>query len=130
MIVLLEVVQTRRSDCGTITPKYYTSGRTIIYFIGPFRENNNVVVFLIPFQIFMLLVNLWLIRLRGEFPILSTRSCPDLIRPPKRPLALGRGRILIPGFIRSSPTLAVYNVAHYLPLGGAGKGFPFTEDEP
>ena len=27
------------------------------------------------------------------------------------------------------PTLAVYDVAHSLPLGGAGRGFPFTEDE-
>ena len=28
-----------------------------------------------------------------------------------------KGRILIPGFIRSAPTLAVYDVAHSLPLG-------------
>jgi hypothetical protein len=49
--------------------------------------------------------------------------------PPGRPLALCRGRILIPGFIRSPPTLAVYAVADSLPLGGAGRGFPFTEDE-
>ena len=77
----------------------------------------------------MPLANLWFIRLQGQFPILKTRSFPDLyllIRPPRRTLALGRGRILIPGFI---PTLAVYDDAHSLPLGGAGRGFPFTEDE-
>ena len=63
--------------------------------------------------------------------ILRTRSYPDLyslFRPPKRPLTLGRGRILIPGFIRSPPTLAVYDVAHSLPQGGVGWGFPFTKD--
>jgi hypothetical protein len=32
------------------------------------------------------------------------------------------------GFIRSPPMLAVYDV-HSLPLGGAGRDFPFTEDE-
>jgi hypothetical protein len=82
-----------------------------------FLENNNVVVFPIPFHIFMPLTNLWLIRLQGQFPILRTRSCPDLyplIRPPKRSLALGTGRILISGFIRFPPTLAVNDVAHSL----------------
>jgi hypothetical protein len=52
---------------------------------------------------------------------------PDLyplISPPRRPLALGRGRILISGFIQPPPILAVY-----LPLGGAGRGFSFTEGE-
>ena len=52
-----------------------------------FRENNNVVVFPIPFYIFMPLANLWLIRLEGQFPILKTRSCPEiypLIHPQKR----------------------------------------------
>ena len=44
-------------------------------------------------------------------------------------LVLGRGRILIPGFIRSPPTLAVYDVANSLPRGGVGRDFPFTEDE-
>ena len=33
-------------------------------------------------------------------------------------MTLGRERILIPGFIRSRPTLAVYDVAYFLPLGG------------
>ena len=64
--------------------------------------------------------------------MLRTRSCLDLyplIRPPKRPLALGRGRIRIPGFVRSPPTLAVYDVAHSLPRGGVGRGFTFTEVE-
>ena len=31
--------------------------------------------------------------------------------------------------MRLSPMLAVYDVAHYLPLFCAGRGFPFTEDE-
>jgi hypothetical protein len=44
-------------------------------------------------------------------------------------LALGRGRILIPGFIWFPPTLAVYDIAHSLQLGGVGKGFSFTEVE-
>ena len=79
----------------------FVSGRTIIYSINPFRENNNVVVFPIPFHIVMPLANLLLIRLQGEFPILRIRSYPDLytlIRPPRRSLALCRVRILIPGF--------------------------------
>ena len=74
-----------------------------------FRENNNVVVLLFPFHIFMLLANLWFIHLQGLFPILRTQSCPDLyplIRSPGKPLAHGRGKILIPEFIRSPPTLA------------------------
>ena len=65
---------------------------SIIYSISLFRENINVVVFPIPFHIFMLLANSWLIRLKGQFPILRTRSCLDLyprIRPPKTPLAFG-----------------------------------------
>jgi hypothetical protein len=47
------------------------------------------------------------------------RSFPDLyqlICPPRRPLAIERGRILTPGFIRSSPTIAVCRVVHFLPL--------------
>ena len=44
-------------------------------------------------------------------------------------MALGRERILIPRFFRFPPTLAVYDVAHSLPQGGVGGGFPFTEDE-
>ena len=95
---------------------------------SPFRENINEAVLPIPFHIFVPLANLWFLRLQGQFPILRTRSCPDLyplIRPPKRPFAHGRGRILIPGFVRSPPTLAVYD----LPQGGVGRGFPFTEDE-
>jgi hypothetical protein len=132
-VVFLGTVPTRRSGPGTsFLPAYFISGRTIIYFLSPFRENNNVIVFPISFHIFMPLANLWLIHLQGQFPILRTRSCPDLyplIHPPKRPLTLGRERILIPGFIRSPPTLAVYDVARSLPRGGVGRGFPFTEDE-
>ena len=44
-------------------------------------------------------------------------------------MTLGRGIILISEFISSPPTLAVYDVAHSLPLGGVGRDFPFTEDE-
>ena len=36
---------------------------------------------------------------------------------------------MVVGFIQSPPTLAVYDVAHSLPLGGAGGGFPFIDDE-
>ena len=32
-------------------------------------------------------------------------------------------------FIPSPPTLAVYDVSQSLPLGGAVRDFPFTEDE-
>ena len=58
--------------------------------------------------------NLWFISLQGYFLNLRTRGFHclyPLIRPPKRYLALGRGRILILGFIRSPPTLAIYDVA-------------------
>ena len=104
----------------------------ILYFWilwSPFRENGNVVIVPFPFHICMPLANLWLIRLQGQFPIRRTSSHDlyPLIRPPKRPLALGRGRMFMPGFVRSPPTLAVYNVAHSLPRGGVGRGFPFTE---
>ena len=89
-----------------------------------FRENNNVVVFPFPFHIFMLLSNLWF--------ILRTRNFPDLyllICLPRRLLALSRDRFLIPRFIRSLCMLAFYDVAHFLPLGGTGRDFPFAEDE-
>ena len=99
---------------------------------SPFRENNNVVVFPFPFNIFMPLTNLWFIHLQGYFPILRTKSCPDLyplIRTAGRSLVPSRGRILILEFIWSPPTLAVYDVAHSLPLRGPGKCIPFTEDK-
>ena len=35
---------------------------------SPFRENSNVVVFPLPFHIFMPLTNMWFIRLQGHFP--------------------------------------------------------------
>jgi hypothetical protein len=98
---------------------------------SPFMENNNVVVLRFSFHIFMLLANLRFIRLQGYFPILRTKSRSDLyplISPPRRPMALGRGRIHIPGFIQFPPTLAVYDV-HSLPLGGVGRDFPFFENE-
>ena len=95
-------------------------------------KKNNVVVFPFPFHIFMPLANLSFILLQGEFSIVRIRSFPDLyplIYPPRRSLALDRGRILIPGFIRSPPTLAVYDVAYSPLLGGIGRDFPFTEKE-
>ena len=67
---------------------FYLSSSSLNYF----REN-NVVVFPFPFQIFMLLTNLWFIRLEGW----RTGSCPDiypLIDPPGGLLAPGRGEIL------------------------------------
>jgi hypothetical protein len=96
------------------------------------KKNNNVVVFSFPFYIFILLPNWWFIRLQGEFPILRTRSCPDLyqpISPSRRLLALAGGGILIPEFIRLSPTLAVYDVGYSLPLGGEDRDFPLNEFE-
>jgi hypothetical protein len=62
------------------------------HILSPFRENNKVVVFLFPFLIFMPLTTLWLLCLQRLFPILRTRSYPDLyqlIRPPNWPLELG-----------------------------------------
>ena len=58
------------------------------------------------------------------------KKLPDLyplIRPLGWPLALGRGKIFIPGFIRASLTLAHF--AHSLLLGDVGRSFPFTKDE-
>ena len=90
-----------------------------------------MVVFLCPFHMFMPLSNLWYIRLQGYFPILRARNFPGLyplVLPPIRLLTFGRGRILIPALIRSLPTVAVYDVARSLPLGGASREFTFTED--
>ena len=39
------------------------------------------------------------------------------------------GKILIPGFIRYTPRLAICNVAKSLLLGVVDRDFPFTEDE-
>ena len=50
-----------------------------------------------------------------------------LIRSQRRSLATGRRRIRISGFIRFPSTLAVYGLAHSLPLGGVDRDFPFTE---
>ena len=99
---------------------------------SPFWENNNVVVFPFPFHISMPLANLWIMRLKGYFLILRAKSCSDLYplnRLPRRTLALGRGRIPIPGSIWFAPALAVYYVAHSILLGGAGGDFPFGDDE-
>ena len=66
---------------------------------SPIKENNNVILFLFPFHIIMSLANLWFIHLQGYFQILMTMHCPGLwmlIRPSRRPLVLGTGRILIP----------------------------------
>ena len=35
----------------------------------------------------------------------------------------------MPEFICSPPMLAIYDIAHSLPLRGSGRDFPFTEDE-
>ena len=95
----------------------------------PFRiNNNNVVVFQFPFHTFMPFIH-------PPSRMVShpkDKKFPDLyllIRPPRRPLALGRGSKLIPGFILSSLTSSVYGVAHSLLLVGAVRGFSFTEDE-
>ena len=87
-------------------------------------------VFPFPFHALIPLINLLFIRLQG--PTLRTISYVylyPLIRPPRRPLALGRGRIRIPGLIWSPPMLAIYNNAHSLPLGRVERDFPFNEDE-
>ena len=116
---------------------YFTSGTFYLrknhHLFSPFKKNNKMEVFLFlfhiirplaallfPFHIFMPLANFWLIRLQGQFLILRAGSCPDLsplIRSPRRLLTLIRGRILTPGFIRLSPTLAVYDVAQSVALG-------------
>ena len=45
---------------------------------------------------------------------------------PRRPLSLGRGRILISGLILSPPTLAFYDFHLSLPLG---RDFSYSKDE-
>ena len=88
---------------------FHLSSSFLMHNFKSFQRKYEI-VFPFPFHIFMPLANLWFIRLQGQFPILRTRSCLDLqplIHLPGRPLGLGRGRILIPGFIRSPPTLAV-----------------------
>ena len=70
-------------------------------------------------SIFMPLANLWFICLQGQFPILKTRSYPDLypiIHHLKGSFPVGRGRILIPEFIRSLSALSVFEVTHCLSL--------------
>ena len=77
--------------------------------------DNNLIIFQFPFNIFMSFANLLSPRLQGQFSILRTISWADLYPPTRRPrrlLSSGRGRILIPGFIRSPPMLAVYLVDH------------------
>jgi hypothetical protein len=84
-----------------------------------FRENSDVVVFPFPSHIFMPLAKMWFIRLQGIVSHPMDKKFPGfypLIRPPGRPLALGKGGIFIPGFIRSPPTLAVFDVRINLPL--------------
>ena len=83
-----------------------------------------MVIYTFPFHIIMPQTNLWF--------ILRTRSYPDLyplIGPPIRLLAFYRRRILIPGFIRQNPMLAVQDVPHSFPVGGAGRDFLFTQDK-
>ena len=64
-------------------------------FLSPLRgkKQNNVIVFILSFHIFILLTNLWFIGLQGQFPILKKVVAPyhcPLIRPPRSPLALKR----------------------------------------
>ena len=51
---------------------------SLFLFLKPFRENDNIIVFVFPFNIFMSLPNVPFIRLRGRFPILRTISWPNL----------------------------------------------------
>ena len=88
-----------------------------------FRENNNVVGFTFSFHTFMPLAYLRWIHLQGYFPTWRTRGCRELypfIRPSRRPLALDRGIILIPVYIRSSPTLLIHDVVPSLKMRPEG----------
>ena len=92
---------------------------------SPFRENSNVVVFLFSFHIFMPLTNLWfIICFQGQISHPQENKLPwDL------PITLGGRRFLIPKFIRSPSTLAIYDTAYSLPLGGVDRYFLFSENE-
>ena len=97
-------------------------------FLIPFRENSNVVVFQFSFHILMSLANLQFIRLQGQLPILKTRSFQTSIRSSALREDLGRGRILIPRFIRSPPTLAILPT-FFLWKVQIGNFLHFTEDQ-
>ena len=100
-------------------------------FSTSFRGKNTVVVSRFTFHIFIPLGNYGSSPFKNSF-LLRTKSCPDLylpIRSPRRPSALGRGKLLIPLLIRSPPMLAVYDVAHSLPLGVVGMNFSFSESK-
>ena len=56
-------------------------------------------------------------ELSADMLVESKNEIYLLLRPPKRQLSLGRGRILIPGFTKSTPMIVVYDVAYCLPLG-------------
>ena len=94
-------------------------------------EEKSVIIFQFLFHISMPLTNLWFIHLEGQFLVLRTRHYrvfEQLIRPPERPLALGREIILNPWFIRSllhQPSTRF----PLLPLSGIGRHFPFSEHE-
>ena len=60
----------------------------------------------------------------------SIEKLPDVytLIPIIRPLALSSERILILELIRTLPTFAIYDAAHFSLLGGVDRDFPFTED--
>ena len=104
---------------------FHTSRRTIIQI--PFEE--DVVVFLFLFHIFVAFDNLWFILLQGQFLILRTRCCLDLNQ--LLSALLKRYRYLVkenltPKFIRFPHTLVVYGVAQSIPLEGVDREFSFS----
>jgi hypothetical protein len=91
-----------------------------------FRENINVVVFSFPLHILISLANMvhlhsWIVSHSKDKKFLYLYP---IIGPPRRSLVLGRGRFLIREHIQYPPTLAVYCVAHSLPLVGVIEIFP------
>ena len=67
---------------------------------------------------------------KDSFPFKGQEVAQTSTCPLGRPFALGRGILLIPGFIWSPRTLAVYDVTHSLPLGDIGRGFPSLRMRP
>ena len=78
-----------------------------------------------------------------HFPLLSWCKIPSLSREnnvvvsqfpfqdrlPRRPLALGKDRIIVPGFVRSARMLTFCDFAHSLPLGSVDRFFFSTQDK-
>ena len=92
-----------------------------------FRGNNNVVIVLFPFHIFMPLANCSSSAFKDSFP--SQGQEIALTSTYSSTLQKGLWHLLEGESLSwNSPTLAIYGV-HSLPLGDAGRDFPFTEDE-